>query len=173
MIESLPHVGPDDKTQDMSGQTIVPAVHSPGSNTQVDTDIGETQPSGSGLQLTGSRTQPSGSETQPSGSGSKSRKQKRGRSEATNELLEKMITMQKSSDQMMMSLEEKRMKIEERQMEIHVQMRREERQIQLQMLMQQNMTHPMQHYPMHSPFNFGSTSLHNNEFDPDETQDGL
>ena len=71
---------------------------------QVDTDNGETQPSGSGLQLTGSRTQPSGSETQPSGSetqpsgsGSKSRKRKRGRREATNELLEKMITMQKST----------------------------------------------------------------------------
>ena len=64
---------------------------------RVDTDNGETQPSGSGLQLTGSRTQPSGSETQPSGSGRKSRKRKRGRSEATNELLEKMITMQKST----------------------------------------------------------------------------
>ena len=57
-----------------------------------------------------------------------------------------MITMQKSSDQMMMSLEEKRIKIEERQMEIDVQMCREERQFHLQMmqmLMQQNMTHPM------------------------------
>ena len=180
VIESLPHVGPDDETQDMSGETTVPAVHGPGSNTQVNTDTGETQPSGSGLQLTGSETQPSGSESQPSGSGSKSRKRKRGRSEATNELLEKMITMQKSSDQMMMSLEEKRMKMEERQMEIDVQMCREERQFQLQMmqmLMQQSMSHPMPppttHYPMHSSFNFGSTSLHNNEFDPDETQDGL
>ena len=53
-------------------------------------------------------------------------------------------------------------------MEIDVQMRREERQFQLQMmqmLMQQNMTHqPMPpHYSMHSTFNF----------DPDETQDGL
>ena len=180
VIESLPHVGPDDETQDMSGGTTVPAVHGPGSNTQVNTDTGETQPSGSGLQLTGSGTQPSGSESQPSGSGSKSRKRKRERSEATNELLEKMITMQKSSDQMMMSLEEKTMKMEERQMEIDVQMRREERQFQLQMmqmLMQQSMSHPMPppttHYPMHSSFNFGSTSLHNNEFDPDETQDGL
>ena len=63
VIESLPHVGPDDETQDMSGQTTVPAVHSSDSNTQVNTDIGETQPSGSGLQLTGSGTQPSGSES--------------------------------------------------------------------------------------------------------------
>ena len=72
-----------------------------------------------------------------------------------------MITMQKSSDQMMMSLEEKRMKMEERQMEIDGQMCREERQFQLQMiqmLMQQNMTHLMPpHYPMHSTFNFGSS----------------
>ena len=107
------------------------------------------------------------SETQPSGSGSKSKKQKWGRSEATNELLEKMITMQKSSDQMM-SLEEKRIKMEERQMEIDVQMRCEEWQFQLQMmqiLIKQNMTHhPMPpHYRMHSTFNF----------DPDETQDEL
>ena len=65
---------------------------------------------------------------------------------------------------MTMSLEEKRMKMEESQMEIDVQMCREERQFQLQMLMQQNMTHPMPpHYPMHSTFNF----------DTDETQDGL
>ena len=36
------------------------------------------------------------------------------------------------------------------------------------------MTHPVSpHHPMHSTFNFGSTSLPNNEFDPDETQDGL
>ena len=89
VIESLPHVGPDDETQDMSGETTVPAVHGPSSNTQVNTDTGETQPSGSGLQLTGSGTQPSGSESQPPGSGSKSRKRKRGRSEATNELLGK------------------------------------------------------------------------------------
>ena len=38
------------------------------------------------------------------------------------------------------------------------------------------MTHPMPpptHYPIHSSFNFGSTSLRNNEFDPDKTQDEL
>ena len=64
-------------------------------------------------------------------------------------------------------------------MEIDALMRCEERQFQLQMMqmfMQQNMTHPMpppMHYPLHSTFNFGSTSLPNNEFDPDETRDGL
>ena len=189
VVESFPQIGPDDETQDMSGE---PAVHSPApshassSNTQVNRENdSETQPSVSGTQPTGRETQPSGSETQPSGSGiqppdsgSKSRKRKRGRNEATNELLEKMITMQKSSDQMMMSLEEKRMKMEERQMELDAQMRREERQFQLQMmhmLMQQNMTHsappPTAHYPMHSTFNFGSIADH--KFDPDETQDGL
>ena len=111
-MESLQRIGPDDESQDLSGRTTVPVVHNPAPG-QI-TEIGETQPSGSGTQPTGNGTQPSGSETQPPGSGSKSKKRKRGRSEATNELLEKMITMQKSSDQMMMSLEEKRMKMEER-----------------------------------------------------------
>ena len=46
----------------------------------------------------------------------------------------KVITLQKSSDQIMMSLEEKRMKMEEQQMEIDVQMYREERRFQLQMM---------------------------------------
>ena len=61
-------------------------------------------------------------------------------------------------------------------MEVDVQMRHEERQFQLkimQMLMQQNMIHPMPpstRYPMHSTFNFRSTSLPNNELDLDETQ---
>ena len=56
------------------------------------------------------------------------------------------------------------MKVEERQMEIDVQMCHEDRQFQLQMmqmLMQQNTTHhmpPPTHYPIHSTFNFGSTS---------------
>ena len=40
-------------------------------------------------------------------------------------ILEKTVTMQKSSDQVMISLEEKRTKMEERQMEIDVQVRRE------------------------------------------------
>ena len=83
------HIGPDDETQDMSGQTIAPAIHSPvpnqnsSSNTQVNTEIGEIHPSGSGLQPTGSRTQPFGSWTWTSESRSKSRKQKWGISEAT------------------------------------------------------------------------------------------
>ena len=109
VVESLQRIGPDDESQDLSGRTTtVPVVHSPAPSQT--TEIGETQPSGSGSQPTGNGTQPYGSKTRPSGSGSKSKKRKRGRSEATNELLEKMITMQKSGDQMMMTLEEKRMK---------------------------------------------------------------
>ena len=94
VVESLQHIGPDDESQDISGQTTVPVVHSPALSQT--TEIGEIQPSGSGSQPTGngtqpsgSETQPSGSETQPSGSGGKSKKRKRGRSEATTELLEK------------------------------------------------------------------------------------
>ena len=69
--------------------------------------------------------------------------------------------MQKTSDQMMMSLEEKQMKMEERQIELDAQMRQEERQFQLQMiqtLVQQRMAYssPPQapHYPMHSSWKF-------------------
>ena len=51
----------------------------------MNTEVGETQPSGSGLW-------PTGNGTQSSRCGSKSRKQKQGISEATNELL-KIITM--------------------------------------------------------------------------------
>ena len=136
----------------------------------------EAQPSGSGTQPFSSGTQPFGSQTQPSGSGNKSRKCKRGRNEAINELLEQMITMQKTSDEMMMTLEVKRMKMEERQMEIDAQICREERQFQLQMtqmLMQHNMTvpPPPPQYPMHSTFNFGS--IVDRDFDTDATQDGL
>ena len=75
VVESFPQIGPDDETEDMSGETEVPAVHSPApsqtssSSTLLNTEDGETQPSGSG-------TQPSGSGIQPSGSGSKSRKRK-------------------------------------------------------------------------------------------------
>ena len=58
----------------------------------MNTDEGETQQSVS-------VTQPSGSGIQPADSKNKSRKHKRGKSEATNELLEQMIT----SDQMMIS----------------------------------------------------------------------
>ena len=65
---------------------------------------------------------------QPAESKNKSRKRKQGKNETSNELLEQMITIQMTSDQMMMSLEEKRMKMEERQMELDAQMRQEERQ---------------------------------------------
>ena len=51
-----------------------------------------------------------------------------------------MITMQKSSDKMMISLDEERMKMEERQMEINVQMHHEERQFQLHMIQMLNKT---------------------------------
>ena len=83
-VESLQQIGPDDETQDMSGQTIVSAVHSPvpSSNTPVNIDTGETQ-------LSGSELQPTSNGTQPSGSRSNSRKRKQGRSEAANKLLEK------------------------------------------------------------------------------------
>ena len=62
-------------------------------------------------------------------------------------------------------------------MEIDAQMRREERQFQLQMmqmLMQHNMTVPSPpppQYPMHSTFNFGSIA--DCDFDTDATQDRL
>ena len=86
--------------------------------------------------------------------------------------------MQKSSDQMVMALEEKRMKMEERQMELmsRCAVKRQFQLQMMQMLMQQNIIHsmlPPTHYPMHSTFNFRSTSLPSNEFDPDETQDRL
>ena len=70
------------------------------------------------------------------------------------------------------------MEMEEQWMEFDAQTHHEERQFQLQMmqmLMQHNITHsmlsPKPYYPMHSAYNLGS--LANNEFDPDETQDGL
>lgn len=145
----------------MSGGTIVPVVHSPTPS--------QTSSSSTLVNMEDSERQPSGSGKQTLGSGSKSRKCKRGRSESTNELFEKMIAMQKSSDQMMMSLEEKRIKMGERQMELDAQMCHKERQFQLQMM--QVLPPPTPHYPMHSTFNFGSVADHG--FDPDETQDGL
>ena len=72
VVESLQRIGPDYESQDLSGWTTVPVVHSPAPSQIM--EIGETQPSGSGSQPTGNGTQPSGSETQPSGSGSKSKK---------------------------------------------------------------------------------------------------
>lgn len=63
-----------DLMMNTSVQSIVPAVHSPGNDTQFNREVGETQPSGSGLQLIGSGMQHSGSELQLSGRGKKSRK---------------------------------------------------------------------------------------------------
>ena len=45
-MESLQRIGPDDESQDMSGQTTVPVVYSPAPSQIM--EIGETQPSGSG-----------------------------------------------------------------------------------------------------------------------------
>ena len=87
----------------MTDETEVPAVHSPAPSQTLSTSTLVNMEDG--------ETQPSGSRTQSSGSGSKC---KQGRIEAIG----KMITIQKSNDQMMMSLEEKRMKMEERQMEL-------------------------------------------------------
>jgi len=104
VVESLPPmIGPDDETQDMSGETEVPVVDSPApshtssSSTLVNTDEGETQKSVSVTQR-----------IQPAESKNKSRKRKQGKNETSNELLEQMITMQKTSDQMMMLLKKDR-----------------------------------------------------------------
>ena len=106
--------------------------------------------------------------------GNKSKKQKLGKREFTNELLDKMITAQENSDKLLLSLEEKRMKTEERQMEIDAQLRREEMNFQfqiMQMAMLQGTPHaeppPPPHYQFHSTFNNYS------DFDPDATQEGL
>ena len=112
-----------------------------------------------------------GDDTHASGSKSKPRKCKLGKREATNELMEKMIEIQEKSDKLMMTLEEKRMKMEKRQMELDAQMRREERDFQLQMMqILARVSHPgppplPPHYSTYSNFSHG--------FDPDETQDGL
>lgn len=72
----------------MSGETTITVVHSlapseaSSSSTLVNTENGETQPSGSG-------TQASGSVVQPPGSRNKSRKCKQRRSMATNKLLKR------------------------------------------------------------------------------------
>ena len=66
--------------------------------------------------------------------------------------------------------------MEERQMELDAQLRREEREFQLQMLQiltQQNTPRhlpppPVPHYGLHSSFNFVGA-----EYDPDATQEGL
>ena len=165
VVESLSlttdEVGPDDKTQDMSGNgesggTSVPspAVSSSSSTssaTQQNNDIEETRKEGS------------------INEDSKSRKRKRGKQEAANALLEKMVKLQENSDKMMYMLEERRAKMEERQMELDVQLRREEWEFQLQMVQmmsQQSVPRqfppPPSHYGLHSPFSYGSV-----EYDPD------
>ena len=100
VVENFPQIGPDDETQDMSGEpaqshasrssqvNVLQDGESQSSESGIQSSNSGAQPSGSGAQPSGSGTQPSGSETQPSGSGNKSRKHKRGRNEATNELLE-------------------------------------------------------------------------------------
>ena len=162
-------VGPDDETQDMSGvgesdatNVPSPAVSSTGSSSITSVARPNTD------------TEETSRETQPPDS--KSRKRKRGKLEGTNALLEKMVKLQENSDKMLCMLEEKRAKMEERQMELDAQLRREEREFQLQMLQiltQQNTPchlppPPVPHYGLHSPFNFGGA-----EYDPDATQEGL
>lgn len=80
MVESFAQIGPDNETQNMSGE---PAVYSPApshpssSNTLINREHdSETQPSVSGTQPTGRKTQLSGSGIQPPEGGSKSRKRK-------------------------------------------------------------------------------------------------
>lgn len=152
---SVLNIGPDDDTQDMSGEREADGTSSPV----------PSQASGS------SSTDHSTSTDTPSSSiGKKSKKRKLGKREATNELLEKMITAQENSDKLLLTLEEKRIKMEERQVEIDAQMCREERKFKLQMMQMMMMRQdppPPPHFPMHSSFNF------NAEFDPDATQEGL
>ena len=52
----------------------------------------------------------------------------------TGELITKLTDVQQSSDRLMIELEEKRLKLEEKQMEREAQLRREERDFQLQMM---------------------------------------
>ena len=173
VVESLSmttdEVTPDDETQDMSGvgesdatNVPSPAVSSTGSSSITSVARPSTD------------TEETSRETQPPDS--KSRKCKRGKLEGTNALLEKMVKLQENSDKMLCMLEEKRAKMEERQMELDAQLRREEREFQIQMLQiltQQNTPRhlpppPVPHYGLHSSFNFGGA-----EYDPDATQEGL
>ena len=87
-----------------------------------------------------------------------------------------MGKLQENSDKMLYMWEEKRAKMEERQIELDAQLRREEREFQLQMvqmLTQQNaLRHlpppPVSQYGLHTSFNFGG-----GEYDPDATQEEL
>ena len=80
--------------------------------------------------------------------------------------------MQEKSDKMMMELEMNRARLEEKQMEMDIQMRREEREFQLQIVnMLTGNAHGMSppgapSKPMHSAYGYGG-------YDPDATQDSL
>ena len=99
------------------------------------------------------------------------RKRKRSKFDMTGEMLDKLIGMQEKSDKMLMELEMKRARLEEKQMEMDAQMRREEREFQLQMINMLTRNNGMlpsgaPSYPMHSTYGYGG-------YDPDATQDGL
>ena len=81
--------------------------------------------------------------------------------DATDDLLEQVISIQNKSDKKMISLEENRIKIKERQMESEAQQRREEREFQMEMFRIMMMMCPGVHPPPpHQPSlpNPGSSS---------------
>ena len=61
-------------------------------------------------------------------------KWKRSKFDVTGELLDKLIGMQEKNGKMLMEVQMKRARLEEKQMEIDIQMRREKREFQLQMM---------------------------------------
>jgi len=91
----------DDDTQDMSGG-IAPEGTPPSPNL--------SQASGSSSATTEHTSLESG-HLPGSSTGNKSKKQKLGKGEDTNELLDKVITAKENSDKLLLNLEEKRMKI--------------------------------------------------------------
>ena len=160
-MQNVNDIGPDDETQDMSGEEV-----------SEETVSGPAPSHTSGSSTTDCKVvDGGGDDTHASGSKNKPRKHKLGKSKATNELMEKMIEMHEKSDKLMMTLEENHMKMEERQMELDAQMHQEERDLQLKtMQILAHASHPgppplPPHYPTYSNFSHG--------FDPDETQDGL
>ena len=119
----------------------------------------------SGEVATTSHGQKKGNET----SKVSTRKWKKSKYDVTGELLDKLIGMQEKSDKMLMELEMKRTRLEEKQMEMDVQMRREEREFQLQMMnIMTRSNHGMlpPGAPSYTTYGYGS-------YDPDATQDGL
>ena len=148
-------VGPDDETQDpdhMSGD-IELSVPSPATSSTTTLSASGSNPDAN-------------DETQQT---IRNETRKQGKNEVTNVLLERMVKLQENSDRMLCMIEEKRVKMEERQMELDAQLRREEREFQLQMcqiLMRQNRpnhaaTPPMSQFPMHFTYNYGGAA----EFD--------